>query len=238
MIKINLLGNDTAIDNSGVFLLGGYLLSMGACLLVCFILYSSAASDVSQLTEDTTRLQTQLTKLKETTKEVHDLEHKREDLNSKLAVIATLRRSKVGPVRVLDDLNMAVPERAWLTEIKEASGSVKISGVALDNQTVSLFMKDLEASDYFENIELVESKQALAKASDPSKTVDMTRGDNSDSVKINEFALQTKVLYAGKLKALELAAAKDAKDKGTKSSAKGDAKAGDAAGAKKEEVKS
>ena len=234
MIKINLLGNDTAIDNSGVFLLGGYLLSMAACLLICFVLYSSSASEVSQLTEDTNRLKSQLAKLKETTKEVHGLESKREDLNNKLAVIATLRRSKVGPVRVLDDLNMAVPDRAWLSEIKEASGLLKISGVALDNQTVSLFMKDLEASDYFDNIELVESKQALAKASDPSQLVDLAKGESSDAVKINQFVLQTRVLYAGKLKALELAAAKDAKDK----EAKGDTKAGDVSSAKRSGVKS
>jgi hypothetical protein len=165
------------------------------------------------------------------------LESKREDLNNKLAVIATLRRSKVGPVRVLDDLNMAVPERAWLSEIKEASGLLKINGVALDNQTVSLFMKDLEASDYFDNIELVESKQALAKASDPSQLLDLTKGESSDSVKINQFALQTRVLYAGKLKMLELAAAKNAKDSKEKG-AKGDSKVGDASSVKKDEVKS
>ena len=183
MIKINLLGNDTAIDNTGYFVLAGYVLSLVVSLVACFFVYSSTSAAVVALTGEKESSTAALARLQETTKDVKDLQKKKDELNSKLLVIAKLKRSKVGPVHVLDDLNMALPEKSWLTEIKEASNIMKVGGYALDNQTLAVFMKDLAASDYFDEPDLVETKQSTVKG-----------------VKINLFTLQAKINYAGKLK--------------------------------------
>lgn len=180
MIKINLLGDDTAVDNSGTFIVGGYIASLVLVIVVFLIAYRSAASTAADLTEESEMLTVKLAQLKELTKEVRELEAKRKSLEDKLVVIASLQKNKLGPVRVMDDLNMSMPEKSWILDIKEASGTLRIGGMALDNQTIASFMRDLEASDYFEKVDLVEARQAVR-----------------DGVKIKAFTIQSRVLYTG-----------------------------------------
>ena len=180
MIKINLLGDDTAVDNSGTFVVGGYVASLVLVILVFLFAYRSAASTATELAEESETLTVKLTQLKELTKEVRELEAKRKALEDKLVVIASLQKNKLGPVRVMDDLNMSMPEKSWIVDIKEASGTLRIGGMALDNQTIASFMRDLEASDYFEKVDIVESRQAVR-----------------DGVKIKAFTIQSRVLYTG-----------------------------------------
>lgn len=182
MIKINLLGDETIIDHSSIYWLAGYVASVAACFAVFFYLNSSITGSIDDLRGQEQSLEAQLNRLKATTKEVRDLEAKKEELRDKLAVIAILKRSKAGPVRVMDDLNLALPERAWLTNVKERDGRLRIQGLALDNQTIAGFMKELEGSDYFSAVDLVETKRAQWKG-----------------VRITSFILQAKVNYAGQI---------------------------------------
>lgn len=184
MIKINLLGEETAVDHSGGFIIAGYFGSLVLLAGLFMFMYSGISASVESLTTESQQLDAQLVQLKTKTKEVHELEAKRAELRDKLAVIATLKRNKTGPVRMMDDLNKALPERAWLTEVKEREGSLSISGYALDNQTIVTFMKGLEGSDYFNSVDLMESKKAPWKG-----------------VQISQFSIDAKVNYAGKVAA-------------------------------------
>jgi type IV pilus assembly protein PilN len=186
MIKINLLGDETVIDTSGTWFLIAYVFSVVATVLCCALLYFSAASSIQDYTSQADDLDTQLRKLKETTQEVHELEKKKKDLADKTNVIAILKKNKLGPVRILDDLNTALPDRAWLTDLRETGGLMRISGYALDNQTIAAFMKALEFSNYFESIDLGESREV-----------------DKDGTKIKEFTLLTKVVYSGLQKKVE-----------------------------------
>ncbi len=181
MIKINLLGDSTAIDYSGQYIVAGFISSVLLCLGVFFFLYSTIDSEITELTEKTSRLESELLQVQKITKEVKDLETKKTEYNRKLIVIAKLKKNKSGPVRVLDDLNLALPERAWITEIKEQDNSLMIVGRALDNQTVATFFRDLEKSEYF-----------------GERSNEVLKQINMDSVKIKEFSFLTKIYYAGK----------------------------------------
>ena len=182
MIRINLLGDDTAIDHSAKLMLGGVVLSFVVELLVFSFLQMSVTSGITELTRQQETLDAELGKLRERTKEVRDLEKKRSDLGQKLAVIGLLKRNKMGPVRIMDDLNISVPEKAWLREVKESGGAMRIQGMALDAETIALFMKDLEASDYFVTVDLEETKQALV-----------------EGIKMQEFVLNAQVSYSGRV---------------------------------------
>ncbi|MBX7143746.1 MAG: PilN domain-containing protein [Oligoflexia bacterium] len=183
MIKINLLGEDTVVDNSHNLLIAAYVASLLVCLGIFYYLNDSISVEVAQKTTEAGKLERQLAALQETTKEVKELDRKRAELNDKLVVIATLKRNKVGPVKVMDDLNMSLPERAWLTDIKESGSILRISGFALDNQTIATFMKDLQASEYFTSVDLVETKQVEERG-----------------VKVKDFTLDAKISYTGKLR--------------------------------------
>ncbi len=190
MIRINLLGEDTVVDNSGNLIVAGFVAAILVVLGAFYWLQDSLNGQVVVLNSEAAKLERQLAALQETTKEVRELDAKRAELNDKLVVIATLKRNKAGPVRVMDDLNMALPERAWLTEFKEGSGMLRMYGTALDNQTIATYLKDLQSSEYFTAVDLIETKQVLAKG-----------------VKIMNFTLDAKITYSGKLRAPTVAAA-------------------------------
>ena len=109
------------------------------------------------------------------------LDRKRKELESKLATIKILERQRSGPVHVLDDLGAATPEKLWLTEMREAGGAVTLLGKGLDNQTIALFMRNLAASPYFTNVDLVETKQI-----------------EEGQAKLKEFSIRANVVYAGR----------------------------------------
>lgn len=215
MIKINLLGMESFEDDSKGIIIAAYFGSLIFASFICIGLFYYTAAQVDSLTTATDRLQTELSRLQETTKEVRDLEKKKADLADKLSVIETLKRNKVGPVRILDNLNLALPDRAWISEVKETGGLMRIAGFALDNQTISSFMRGLENSEYFPQVDLVEATQT-----------------EKQGVKINSFVIQARLSYSGRIK-VEAAAAST--NPNSADGARGPAKGGTQVPAKDEE---
>ncbi|NDC38049.1 MAG: hypothetical protein EBZ48_08345 [Proteobacteria bacterium] len=183
MININLLGDVPAPDKYR----GLFLASWSAgILLVCvalMTLHHGSSARKAEIQSEVDALQRQLKTFKERTHSVADLKGSKGVLDEKLRIISLLKRSKSGPVRVMDDLNSAIPDRSWLTSIKESDGILRVAGFAIDNQTVAGFMRDLAKSDFFEKVDLVESKIS-----------------SKDSVKLRQFSLDTTVRYGGKAK--------------------------------------
>ena len=100
-------------------------------------------------------LQAQLKTYEATIRKINELEKKIKEIKAKLAVIRELEKNKTGPVHLLDEIAMAVPkEKLWLTSLKETGGSLKLTGTAMDNETVALFMTNLEKSEYIGTVEL------------------------------------------------------------------------------------
>lgn len=159
MIKINLLGDDTVVDNSGRVVVTLYVASMILLVGLLFLYQQMISAEVADLTAQQGDLQGQLAQLQSKTKEVRELEARRNEIDQKLAVIAKLKLGKKGPVRLLDDLNVAVPDKLWLSEAREAAGVLQLSGLAMDNAAIVDFMKNLEKSDYFKSVDLKESNQ-------------------------------------------------------------------------------
>jgi len=182
MIKINLLGDEGAADNSGRLQVGAFAASIILVAGLFFVTNYLISSGNTEMSERVSSLERQLAEVQKVTREVKDLEKKRDEYNKKLLVIATLKKSRVGPVRVMDDLNHALPEKSWLNEAKETTGVMRLVGLALDDPTISNFMRDLEKSDYFDAVELVETKKV-----------------DRDGVKVREFLIQTKIIYTGKV---------------------------------------
>ena len=182
MIKINLLGTEAAVDHSGQLFYAGYAVSLVLFLVACFFLQTSIRGEIDTLTAERQSLDRELTSLKEVTKEVRDLDKKREDLRNKLSEIALLNKNKTGPVRVMDSLNGALPERAWLMELSENNGVMKVDGLALDNVTVASFAKQLNTLSYFPKVENLKSESY-----------------NWKGASIQKFTFNAAVNYAGKI---------------------------------------
>ena len=51
-----------------------------------------------------------------------------------------------------------MPERMWLTKLAVKGQSLTIEGVSLDNELVALFLTAMNASPYFEEVELLQTQ--------------------------------------------------------------------------------
>lgn len=118
--------------------------------------------------------------------EVNEFTTTKKELEEKLAVIQDLKKGKTGPVRAMDDLASEIPKRVWLEKVEEKGGAVTFEGKAIDNEDVSAFMKALEKSKYFQNIQLSFSKEHTFT----------TAGPGGESATIYEFKITCGVNYA------------------------------------------
>jgi type IV pilus assembly protein PilN len=182
MIRINLLGDEARDSNSSQGIIVGYVASLVGLVLLCVYLNISVSGEIAELTQRREQLDRDLRLLKETTAEVQDLEKRRSELKEKLTVIALLRKSKRGPARVLDEINSAIPERLWLTDIQEKGGEMRIVGKALDPIAITDFSTKLRESEFMPHVRLEKFDAA-----------------NWRDAEVREFALKLKVNYAGRI---------------------------------------
>lgn len=182
MVRINLLGEKK--DNTGLYVIQAAAAFglLFIAVISCFFHYDAASSKLEMLTQEKEMLEGQAAKLRERTKKVLELEKKKKLLSEKLTTIAKLKVRKQGPVRVLDDLTLTIPERSWLTNISQKGDELEFRGVALDPQTVSLFMRSIKESKYFEGVDLIYSREYVR-----------------EGVKLQQFSLSAKLANLLKL---------------------------------------
>ncbi len=88
-------------------------------------------------------------------KKIKEINAKRKELEVKFEAMERLQEGRTKTVQVLDDIVSAIPiDRVWLTSLKYSGSSVVLSGVALDNHTVALFMRRIQASPWFSSVKL------------------------------------------------------------------------------------
>ncbi|HMO01581.1 MAG TPA: PilN domain-containing protein [Oligoflexia bacterium] len=183
MITINLLGvapkKSTGLATFLVFYIG----SLFMALSISSFLVVNIDSKIGRKQTKASKLEFDLTRLQKTTNEVRGLQNKQNELNQKLITIGKLKRNKLGPAKALDDLNKALPMRAWLTKVEEGDNrSFKITGRALDEQTIAGFMRDLQASDFFDGVDAEEIKRV-----------------EQGGIKVREFIIKSSISYTGTL---------------------------------------
>lgn len=94
-----------------------------------------------------------------TNKKIIKLKKKIKGIRTKVEVIEKLERNKIIPVRLLDEISMAVPKnKLWLRSLDEKEGVLTLTGSAMDNDTVTLFMTNLKDSQYIVLVDLKSTK--------------------------------------------------------------------------------
>lgn len=156
MIRINLLPFRAARKKENIRRqISIYVLMVAFLFIAMIYFFIERTSTLNGLKEEEQRLQVELKTYEATIKRIAELEKKIKEIRAKLDVIKELERNKTGPVRLLDEIATAVPkEKLWLTSFKEARGTLTLTGTAMDNETVALFMTNLEQSEHISNVEL------------------------------------------------------------------------------------
>ena len=155
MIRINLLPVRAAQKKerlrSQATILG---LSVIVTIAVCVLVWISLSGKVSDVQTEIMAKNAEIARLKKTIGEVDQFKKLQKELRGKLDILATLKSNRSGPVRLLDELSKVIPEKVWISSFTESAGAVSISGAGLTEESVADFMRKLEESAYYMNIEL------------------------------------------------------------------------------------
>jgi len=110
-------------------------------------------------------LKQQIADVDQKIKEIQELEKVKNNLLARMRVIEELQASRSATVHFFDEVVNTLPEGVTLTSIKQAGNLVTVEGAAESNGRVSTYMKNLEASAWFDNPKLVVIKTTETGAS-------------------------------------------------------------------------
>ncbi len=160
MIRINLLPFRAARKKENIRRqLSVYGLTLVFVLLVLGYFYVDFNKKVGALEADKAQKNAQLAQYAKTDKRIKELKARIKEIRTKLKVIKGLEEKKTGPVRLLDEVAMAVPkDKLWLTSLTEKEGILSLTGTAMDNDTVALFMTNLEKAELVNSVDLSSTK--------------------------------------------------------------------------------
>lgn len=155
MIRINLLPVREARKKADLQQLGlMFALTLGASVAAAVLVHVSILHQISNARERVETMKQQIDAFKPQLAQVEQYRAKKADIERKLGVIHDLDRERSGPVHVLDELSSHTPERLWLTSLEAVPTGVTLQGMSLDTEVVATFMKSLEDSPYFQDVEL------------------------------------------------------------------------------------
>lgn len=100
-------------------------------------------------------LNQQIAEIDQKIKEIEELEKVKQNLLARMRVIEQLQASRSATVHLFDELVNTLPEGIMLTLIKQTGDNVQIEGIAESNGRISTYIKNLEASPWFNNPRLV-----------------------------------------------------------------------------------
>jgi type IV pilus assembly protein PilN len=181
VIRVNLIKEEGKGRAEMKMLLALYAFSAVLVLGGSYFISSYQNNKLVKLTSEEKKLDVEKKILKEKTRDVESLETEKEALKNKLLIISRLKKSKTGPVQVLDKINIALPEKSWLLKINETSNKgMEISGLALENDSVSAFAEELSESEFFSKVNIVEVVQ-----------------EDFQDIKVSKFQLATDVNFDG-----------------------------------------
>ncbi len=160
MIRINLLPvraikkKETAKQQ--IFIL---IFAVGALLAIGIAVFTVLQTKIMTAKKEIERSENELKQLKTKIGEIENIKKLQDEVKKKLDVLNQLRRDKSGPANRLAKLSEATPDKLWLTRYNESGSSVSLAGIAYSEDLIADFMRNLQATGYFANVELLVSQQ-------------------------------------------------------------------------------
>ena len=100
-------------------------------------------------------------------REVERFEAQKRDLQQRVNLIEELRQNQVGPVHMLDQISRSMPDRLWLTDMKQTGNDVTLDGKTSTLSSLADFVANLEASGYFAKpVEITNSEEEKSNDTD------------------------------------------------------------------------
>jgi type IV pilus assembly protein PilN len=157
MIRVNLLPHreeKRKRRQQQFAVLAGIAVALG--LLVAGAVWFYLDQQVDQQQRNVAYMKQEIDKLDKQIEEIRKIREETAALLAKKQVVEGLQSNRSEPVQLLDQLLRQLPEGVYLKQVKQSGPKVNIVGYAQSNARVSTLMRNLGASPYLENPELVE----------------------------------------------------------------------------------
>jgi type IV pilus assembly protein PilN len=160
MIRINLLPFRAARKQENIRRqISIYFLSIVCLLTLMIYSYLSLSNELNRLKGEETQLKSELASYAKVAQEIDRIRKRTKEIQDKFDVIKRLEKQRSGPVRLLQEIATSVPiDRLWLSAVVEKSGDLTLTGSAMDNDTVALFMTNLEKKNQIISVDLKTTK--------------------------------------------------------------------------------
>jgi type IV pilus assembly protein PilN len=156
MLKINLLPIRQLKKRSRA---AGQLLAMFLLFLVVLAVLAGVGmlqwNKIKGLEQDIASLESEKASYTPILAKIDQLKKDALELARKTEVINTLKTDSSLTVRVLDEVARRLDnQRMWLESLHQQDAALRLSGVALDNQTIAQFMDHLKESPFVHDVTL------------------------------------------------------------------------------------
>lgn len=159
MIRINLLPHRAEAKKARreqFYTYAGLVSLLG--LLIVFLVYTMIGGAISSQEDTNDFLKREIAVLDKQLDQIKRLKEQTQALLARKQVIENLQRDRGETVYLLSELVKQVPEGIYLKSVKQDGLRVDIVGNAQSNARISALMRNLDASPWLENPQLVESK--------------------------------------------------------------------------------
>lgn len=126
---------------------------VGVCILAALITYvwmSGVGKAIEGQKSRNNTLNAEITILNKQVKEIQELKKDRQNLIERMRVIQDLQGTRPVIVRYFDEFSRSLPDGVFVTSLRRQDKLLFIEGVAESNNRVSDFMRQLNASEYFD----------------------------------------------------------------------------------------
>ena len=162
MIRINLLPHREEMRKARRQQFGLFAaLAAVAGLAVWFVGHTIIAGYIDSQDEKNTFLKQEIAVLDKEISEIKGLREQAEALLSRKQVIESLQTNRTETVQVFNELARQMPEGVFLKTLKQTGSRINLTGYAQSNARVSNLMRNLDASPYLQNAELIEVKASV-----------------------------------------------------------------------------
>ncbi|RPH84700.1 MAG: hypothetical protein EHM75_10570, partial [Desulfobacteraceae bacterium] len=146
--------------------------------------YWMLGSQVRRLEEERLTLEKQAQGFSNLQREIKELKDKKELARNRLDLLTRLEKERHGPVRLLEQLTVALPvNQLWITALKETDSEIRLDGLSLSNQILADFMKRLERLELISRVDLIQSGQITYPAVKPGQP------PPSGEIKVKQFTI-------------------------------------------------
>ncbi len=144
------------------------ILSMALTGAILFVVHVSFGNQIDHQKFRNKILQDEITRLDTALKQIEALEETKEQLLARMDVIQSLQQQRPQIVHLFDDFVRTVPEGIYLTNIKQESDQLTITGVAESNGRVSAYMRNIDSSEWMATpkLKVIETRKGTLRSSD------------------------------------------------------------------------